>query len=119
VEELGAERLEQLRAQLLALREELGQLLEASADAARPVDLDQPIGRVSRIDAIQQQKMIQANRQNLEIRRRQTEAALQAMEEGEYGECRRCGEAIGYERLRARPESPLCVGCQRRLEASS
>jgi len=54
---------ERLRGELEALAARLVRDLESSAEAARPVALDQPsVGRVSRIDAIQQQKMLEANR---------------------------------------------------------
>jgi DnaK suppressor protein len=33
-----------------------------------------------------------------------------------YGWCERCGEAIGYSRLDARPEARFCINCQMRLE---
>ena len=33
-----------------------------------------------------------------------------------YGMCERCGAAIGYSRLNARPEARFCIGCQQQLE---
>ena len=44
--------------------------------------------------------------------------ALARMEDGSYGLCEHCGEPIGYSRLDARPEAPLCIACQTRLERS-
>ena len=91
----------------------LQETLEGSARAARPVELDQPaIGRVSRIDAIQQQKMLEANRQAQQVRLGLVRAALRRAEEDEYGDCKGCGESIGYKRLKARPESVFCIECQ-------
>lgn len=101
---------------LEALEQELEAALASSRDGARPVDLDQPIGRISRMDAMQQQAMVRANRRGLEIRLEQVHAAQRAMEEGEYGECRRCGDFIAYGRLEIRPEAPLCVACQESVE---
>ena len=43
------------------------------------------------------------------------ERALARMRDGSYGICVRCGEKIGDERLLARPEAALCIGCARRL----
>lgn len=107
-----AERAE-LRADLDALVVELRESLEGSADAARPVELDQPaVGRVSRIDAIQQQKMLEATRASQRVRLQQIRSALARFEENEYGECQGCGEQIGYARLKARPESAFCIECQ-------
>lgn len=37
--------------------------------------------------------------------------ALLRIENGTYGECVRCGEAIAPKRLEARPEAALCISC--------
>ena len=116
---LTDEQIHDFESRLNALRGELEALLETTSEGAKPVDLDQPIGRVSRIDAIQQQKMISANRRGIEIRLLQAHAAMTTIENGEYGECKRCEEDIGYGRLKARPETPLCVQCQRAIETRS
>lgn len=95
------------------LARELEAALEGSAEAARPVELDQvAVGRVSRIDAIQQQKMIEANRHAQGTRLQLVRAALQRFREGDYGDCAGCGECIGFARLEVRPESLFCVACQ-------
>jgi DnaK suppressor protein len=39
------------------------------------------------------------------------ERALQKLDEGSYGICDRCGEAIPPGRMEAAPESVLCVAC--------
>jgi len=110
---LTREQRSELSKDLADLTLELQKTLEGSAKAARPVELDQPaIGRVSRIDAIQQQKMLQANRQAQKTRLGLVRSALRRFEEGEYGDCKECGESIGYKRLKARPESVFCIECQ-------
>ena len=37
--------------------------------------------------------------------------ALERIEDGSYGECIRCGNAISAGRLEARPEAALCIEC--------
>lgn len=115
--ELTSSQVDQLRQQLLALQDELRRLLETSAESVQPVSLEQPIGRLTRIDAIQQQHMAQANRHSHEIRLRQVQAALTALAEDEYGYCRSCDDPIGYARLSVRPEAPFCLSCQEQREA--
>ena len=44
---------------------------------------------------------------------RNIEAALVRLEEGNYGVCASCGEAISPERLDAVPTTPLCRNCVR------
>jgi DnaK suppressor protein len=44
------------------------------------------------------------------------DVALQKMEEGTYGECESCGEAIAVARLMARPVAQLCIDCKTEQE---
>ena len=47
---------------------------------------------------------------------------LERFQEGEYGSCDECGEAIGYKRLSFRPVASLCIDCkteQEQLENNS
>lgn len=110
--ELTPAQLEALHAALLKLQAELPLLISRSDDDVKPVELDQPIGRLSRMDAIQQQKMSAATRLASERRLKLVEQALRFFDSGEYGDCRSCEEPIGFARLQARPETPLCLACQ-------
>ena len=111
-EELTPKQHDELVGALRALTAELAETVGSFSEGAKAVDLDQPIGRLSRMDAMQQQQMSAANKRKTELRQRLVAQALVAVEEGEYGLCRQCEEPIGYPRLRARPEAALCVGCQ-------
>jgi DnaK suppressor protein len=117
MEELTSQQRQELEEHLHRLLGELQSVLASSEEGSRPVDLGQPIGRLSRMDAMQQQSVVQANRRNHELRLTRVRSALEAIESGEYGECRMCGEPIGYPRLKARPETPLCLSCQNEREA--
>jgi DnaK suppressor protein len=112
VSELTAEQREELHQNLLSERTRLEELLERSKEGARPVELSEPIGRLTRMDAIQQQQMTKANRGAYERKLRQVLAALELLRKQEYGFCRVCEEPIGYPRLKARPEAPFCLRCQ-------
>lgn len=105
-----------LRRALEALDRELQTAHESSADGAAPVDLDEPIGRISRIDAIAQQRMVQANRASAQQRQQQVRAALRRFDEDEYGVCVTCGEEVGFRRLEAQPEALFCIACQSERE---
>ncbi len=115
--DLDQAQLAELRADLQALGGKLRALIESVREAVKPVDLDEPIGRLSRMDAIQEQNMLQANRRAAQQRLAHAEAALRRFEEAEYGECMECGEDVGFARLKARPETPFCIACQSRREA--
>ncbi|MBI4637467.1 MAG: TraR/DksA C4-type zinc finger protein [Candidatus Rokubacteria bacterium] len=46
-------------------------------------------------------------------------AAIDRLNQGEYGTCVECGEPIAPARLRVMPEVQTCVRCQDRLERLS
>ncbi len=112
LKELEDEEAQELGANLDALREELRSFIDASAEGSRPIALDEPIGRLSRMDAMQQQGMAKAHRRAAEQRLQRVEAALRRIEAGEYGSCLRCEEPVGIKRLKVQPEAVLCIACQ-------
>ena len=108
-QELTQQQLEQLHS---ALKDKKQQLESTRLDT-KPVALDQQsVGRVSRIDAIQQQQMALANQQQSSQLLQRIELALQRIESGEYGFCLRCEEPIAFARLQAQPFAGLCLDCQ-------
>ena len=44
------------------------------------------------------------------------QGALEKIEDGVYGECEACGEAIGLKRIQARPVAELCIDCKAEQE---
>lgn len=95
---------------LLAKKQEVTDLLNANAEDAAPVELDQSQqGRLSRMDAIQQQAMAAETQRRRQRDVHLLDAALKRLDEGEYGYCVNCGEAIGTERLALDPATPFCI----------
>lgn len=115
--ELGVKDQQQLKDKLLQLKSEIEQLLKDSAASSRPVDLGLSIGRLSRVDAMQQQAMAKANRESHKRRLVLIDAALMSLRQGRYGLCRSCEEPISIARLQVRPETPFCFECQSQREA--
>ena len=108
------------RALLLSRREELLADDALSREAAETVELDQARqGRLSRMDALQQQAMAAETqrRRNLEIKR--IEAALRRIDDGGYGCCLSCGEEIARARLEFDPAATQCVACAETAPTSS
>ena len=112
MEELTQAQIRELEGDLRDLQTSLKSLLESSKGSTQAVEPDRAIGRLTCMDAIQQQSMAKANRATYQLRLQQAEQALRHLEEDDYGYCRRCDEDIGYRRLKAKPETPFCVNCQ-------
>ena len=93
-------------------KQELEDLSDLSAEARDPVSLDQQsVGRLSRMDAMQQQAMNQATEQKRKFDLVRIEAALRRIRDEEYGYCEECGEEIPDGRLAIDPMAELCVTC--------
>ncbi|MEH6638434.1 MAG: TraR/DksA C4-type zinc finger protein [Porticoccaceae bacterium] len=113
------QQLQGFKQQLSALREELLGHLDLSDAASQVVELDQTVvGRLSRMDAMQQQQMSQASRSQYRQRLVKVERALSVIagDDGIYGCCESCGNQISLERLNISPESLYCLLCQQRAE---
>jgi DnaK suppressor protein len=113
---LTEDEFQELHLDLIVLHDELEERMRAPTDVTEAVELDQPIGRLSPMDAIQQKKMAQAQRLRMRARLSKVVVALKLVVEEEYGECRRCGENIGYPRLKPTPETLLCPACAKSAE---
>lgn len=115
---MNAKQLAAIKNKLRLDRQVLEESLAANPDASGVVELDQTRqGRVSRIDAMQQQAMAQANQASGRRRLVAIDAALSRIEEGFYGQCAECGESIAAARLAARPEVRMCLECKAASEA--
>lgn len=102
------------RARIEAEQQELRMLSDAGRDSRAPVVLDQQsVGRLSRMDAMQQQSMDLAREERRKARIAMLAAALCRLDEDEFGYCLACSEHISLQRLEIDPAVTLCVDCQR------
>jgi DnaK suppressor protein len=90
---------------------------KADKDKNKPLELDQArMGRLSRMDAMQQQAMSQATAYLADAEHRRVKIALERMESGDYGYCMNCDEEIAEGRLRVDPSLLICISCARASE---
>lgn len=107
---------ERLQAELAQVRETLAQ----AAVSAGTVTLDQSsVGRLSRMDALQQQAMAQGGHERLAVRVRRIEAALDRVRANTFGACCQCGAEIESDRLRLDATTVFCSDCQQDREAQA
>ena len=103
------------RQRLEARRAELQALDAAMADSRRPVELDQSrVGRLSRMNALQDQAMALETERRRALELRRIEAAIARIEAGDYGYCLGCDDELSERRLELDPAATLCVDCARR-----
>jgi RNA polymerase-binding transcription factor len=90
---------------------------EARKKNSAPVELDQArVGRLSRMDAMQQQAMSQASARLVDIERQRIQTALTRVKSGEYGYCILCDEEIAEKRLQFDPSLLTCISCAQEAE---
>lgn len=100
------------RDMLLTRLAEIEEQDRISAVDRAPVTLDQEsVGRLSRIDAMQVQAMALAQQRRRQVERTAIAAALQRIEQDEFGYCIGCGDAIAEARLRNNPTVVKCLEC--------
>lgn len=106
-----------LRRQLDAERDAIEGELKDLQQALATVQLDQTsVGRLSRMDALQQQAMALGQRERLLFRQRRVSAALVRMEIQTYGRCCECDLALEVDRLLADAAAPFCQDCQDEID---
>lgn len=103
---------EKARLRLNARRAEIAAQSSLAQAARQPVELDQQsVGRLSRMDALQQQAMAQAAERSRQRDLTRIEMAERRLREGDYGWCAECGEQIPDGRLAIDPMAETCVRC--------
>ncbi|NNC97156.1 MAG: TraR/DksA family transcriptional regulator [Gammaproteobacteria bacterium] len=104
--------------QLIDLKTELQALEATGQEAAETVELDQTrMGRLSRMDAMQQQAMSKATNQRRKLKLQQIDAALERIDNDEFGYCIECDEDINPKRLEYDPTTLLCIQCASEKES--
>jgi DnaK suppressor protein len=101
----------ELRTIMLDEIEEIGIMVGQMEGNVAPVAPDSAIGRISRMDTILNQEISRSSLSSLKQRRVKLEHLLRRLDEPGFGECVDCGELIPMARLKAVPESILCVDC--------
>ena len=86
-------------------------LITEYREMARPVAPDDAIGRISRMDAINNKSVTEASLRQAEEKLRNLQRVLSLVGTADFGKCIKCGKAIPEARILYRPESVRCVNC--------
>jgi len=105
------EKIDQFRLQLERLALEIEDYLRKSKASAEAVEPDKGLGRLSRMEAMQDQQMVLELRRRKKRQRLEVSDALDRIADGTFGSCVFCGNKISLDRLEAFPEAQVCVTC--------
>jgi DnaK suppressor protein len=105
-------RLAEFRQRIETLLAELQEEDTRGQSGQATVELDQQaIGRLSRMDALQNQAMAKAGHGRRQVQRTRLRAALQRIDAGAFGYCEDCGDEIARGRLELDPAATRCISC--------
>lgn len=103
--------LAEFKSQLEKLQRELQQSVEAD-ESTDKVELDQSrMGRLSRMDALQNQQVSLDKQRRRQHYLKAVEGAIRRLDQGQFGQCFICDEPISLERLRFDPTLTRCIEC--------
>ena len=86
-------------------------LIAEYKEMSKPVAPDDAIGRVSRMDAINNKSVTEAVLRKAEDKLRALGQVLDKVGTEDFGRCVRCRREIPLGRIMFRPESLFCVNC--------
>lgn len=112
-ESMTAEEKNQLRDKIILTIERLDGEIIRLKELTKPIPPENAIGRLSRMDAINNRSVNLAALRESESRLNKLKNALSRMDKPEFGNCAKCGQPIPLPRLMFRPESSRCVSCAR------
>lgn len=90
---------------------EIEQEIQELTELTRPVSLDASIGRLSRMDAINNKAINEMALRDKKQTLKKLERAKERAEQRELGTCLRCGDEIPFGRLKIMPYTTRCVKC--------
>lgn len=102
---------EELEKKILRTKE----TLEGLEEQTKPIAPDNALGRLTRMDAIQNKGVKEENLRSAKESLVNLEESLKKLNEKEFGVCIRCKKAIPLARLMAIPETRNCVQCSGKI----
>ena len=101
----------QVKEYLIKSRKKLRTHIEELKELTQPIEPDCAIGRVSRMDAINNKSVNEAALRTAEDKLKNINIAIERIEDVKFGICISCGKPIPIQRLMVMPESSKCVRC--------
>ena len=80
-------------------------------ELSKPIAPENSIGRISRMDAINNKSVLEAALREAQSKLIQLKDINNKISSSDFGLCKTCKKNIPFGRLMIRPESQLCVNC--------
>ena len=80
-------------------------------ELTKPISPENAIGRVSRMDAINNKSVVEAALRKAKEKYRKLKLVLDKVGDSDFGLCLHCGNPIPIGRILLMPQSRLCMNC--------
>lgn len=80
-------------------------------ELTKPVEPENAIGRISRMDAINNKSVIEAALRKANLKHEKLKIALSKVDDSDFGFCVRCHKPIPLGRILIMPQARSCVNC--------
>lgn len=88
-------------------------LVSEYTELTQPVEPENAIGRISRMDAINNKSVVEAALRQAKNKLSKLEIALTKLDDTDFGFCIKCHNPIPLNRILIMPQSRTCVRCSR------
>lgn len=102
-----------VKAKILGEIEKTKKSIADYKELTKPISPENAIGRISRMDAINNKSVIEAALRQAESKLKNLQAVLENMEDQDFGLCQKCQKPIPIGRILLMPQSRFCVNCAR------
>lgn len=110
---MNAEEKNKIQEYLISEKAKVLTKIDDLKELSQPIEPDCAIGRVSRMDAINNRAISEAALQKAEEKLKKINISLSSINDDNFGKCMHCGNEIPIQRLLLMPGS-LCIKCAQR-----
>ena len=108
---MDKKQLSEIKEKILIEIEKTQKSVTTYKEITKPIAPDCAIGRVSRMDAINNKSVTEAALRKAEEKLLKLEIVLSKVDEDDFGSCAKCGKQIPLGRIFLMPQSRHCVNC--------
>ena len=103
--------IKEIKSKLEAEIESTQHTINDYTELCKPIAPENAIGRVSRMDAINNKSVVEAALREAKQKMQQLRLMQTKTDDEDFGNCIKCRQTIPFGRLMIRPQSKCCVDC--------
>lgn len=110
---MSPETKQELKSKIQQLIDKYENDIKETEKSVQPIKPENSLGRISRMDAINNKSVMEASLRNKISKRNKLKFALTQLDNEGFGNCINCKREINPKRLMFMPESTKCIKCAR------